>query len=87
LCYKMPMKQEEFLKKVEAVLIAKIGKIIAGSVLKNNLSRMNKPVPSMDKSDMQSLIENITKAVSLFESHNESKLINEELKDLLKILD
>jgi hypothetical protein len=83
----MPMKQEEFLKKVEALLIEKIGKIIAGSVLKNNLSKMNKPVPSMDKSDMQSLIENITKAVSLFESNNESKLINEELKDLLKILD
>jgi hypothetical protein len=83
----MPMKQEEFLKKVEALLIEKIGKIIAGSVLKNNLSKMNKPVPSMDKSDMQSLIENITKAVSLFESNNESKLINDELKDLLKILD
>jgi hypothetical protein len=81
------MKQEEFLQKVEAVLIAKIGKIIAGSVLKNNLAKMNKPVASMDKSDMQNLIENITKAVSLFESHDESKLINEELKDLLKILD
>ncbi len=83
----MPMKQEEFLKKVEAALTMKIGKIIAGSILKNNLAKMNKPVASLDKSDMQILVENITKAVSLFESKNESKMVNEDLKNLLETFD
>jgi len=77
------MKQDEFLKKVEAVLQMRIGKIVANSVLKNNLAKMNKPVESLSRNDMETLIENITKGVQLFESKDESKLLNKELKDLL----
>jgi hypothetical protein len=81
------MKQEEFLKKVEASLIARIGTIVGSSVLKNNLSKINKIAANMNKDDMQVLIENITKAVQLFESKDESKLLNADLKQLLKTLD
>ena len=77
------MKQDEFLKKVEAVLQMRIGKIVANSVLKNNLAKMNKPVESLSRNDMETLIENITKGLQLFESKDESKLVNKELKDLL----
>jgi len=77
------MKQDEFLKKAEAVLQMRIGKIVANSVLKNNLAKMNKPVESLSRNDMETLIENITKGVQLFESKDESKLVNKELKDLL----
>ena len=77
------MKQDEFLKKVEAVLQMRIGKIVANSVLKNNLAKMNKPVESLSRNDMETLIEDITKGVQLFESKDESKLVNKELKDLL----
>jgi hypothetical protein len=77
------MKQDEFLKKVEAVLQMRIGKIVANSVLKNNLAKMNKPVESLSRNDMETLIENITKGVQLFGSKDESKLVHKELKDLL----
>lgn len=81
------MKQEDFLKKVEAILNTRIGNIAAGSILKNNLSKMNKAVASLDESDMQILIESIIESVRLFESNDESELIKEDLKDLLKKFD
>jgi archaellum component FlaG (FlaF/FlaG flagellin family) len=81
------MKQEEFLKKVEAALNVRIGTNIANSILKKNIAIINKPVENLDKNDMQILIENVIKNVRLFESNNESKLIDGDLKDLLKTFD
>lgn len=81
------MKQDEFLKKIEAALSMRIGNIIAGSILKSNLLKLNKAVESMNRNDMQILVENITKSVQVFASKDESKLINEDLKELVKRLD
>jgi hypothetical protein len=81
------MNQEEFLKKIESALAMRIGHSMAGSLLKNNVSKMKKPVGKLDTSDMLILIENITQAVRLFERKDESQLINEDLQALLKTLE
>ena len=78
--------QEEFLKKVEAALKLRIGAIIAGSILKNNLSKMNKTTASLTREDCQVLVDNIVKAVSLFEAKDESKLVQNDLESLLNTL-
>jgi hypothetical protein len=78
--------QDEFLKQVETVLNTRIGTIIASSILKNNLSKLNKSPSSMTKDDGKAFIENIVKAVSLFETHNESKVVRSELEKLLNLL-
>ncbi len=79
-------KQDEFLKQVGTVLNTRIGTIIASSILKNNLSKLNKSPSSMTKDDGKIFIENIVKAVSLFETHNESKEVRFELEKLLNLL-
>jgi hypothetical protein len=79
-------KQDDFLKQVETILNNSIGTIIASSVLKNNLSKLNKSPSSMTKEDGKIFVENIVKAVSLFETHNESKVIRTELEKLLNML-
>ncbi len=79
-------KQDEFLKQVGTVLNTRIGTIIASSILKNNLSKLNKSPSSMTKEDGKIFIENIVKAVSLFETHNESKEVRSELEKLLNLL-
>ncbi len=79
-------KQDEFLKQVGTVLNTRIGTIIASSILKNNLSKLNKNPSSMTKDDGKIFIENIVKAVTLFETHNESKEVRSELEKLLNLL-
>ncbi|MGE5173818.1 MAG: hypothetical protein ACM3MD_08315 [Betaproteobacteria bacterium] len=80
-------KGEEFIKQVETILNNRIGKIIAVSVLKNNLSKLNKNAASLTKEDGKVLAENIVKAVSLFETKDESKLIKADLEKLLAMLE
>ncbi len=79
-------KQDEFLKQVGTILNTRIGTIIASSILKNNLSKLNKSPSSMTKDDGKIFIENIVKAVSLFETRNESKEVKYELEKLLNLL-
>ncbi len=87
LCYHGAMgKQEDFVSQVEIVLNTRIGKIIAGSVLKNNLSKLNKNVASITKEDGIVLVNNIVKAVALFETKNESQQIKADLEKLLALL-
>ncbi len=40
----------------------------------------------MTKDDGKILIENVVKAVTLFETHNESKVVRSELEKLLNLL-
>jgi hypothetical protein len=77
------IKQDEFFKQVETILKTRIGPIITGSVLKNNLSKINKNPASMTKEDLKIFAENIVKAISLFESRDESKVVRDELEKLL----
>ncbi len=79
-------KQDEFLKQVGIILNTRIGTIIASSILKNNLSKLNKSPSSMTKDDGKIFIENIVKAVSLFETRNESKEVRSDLEKLLNML-
>ncbi len=80
-------KQEEFIKQVEILLNTRIGKIIAGSVLNNNLSKLNKDAASLTREDGKVLAENIVKAVALFQTTDESKQIKADLEKLLTMLD
>lgn len=80
-------KQDDFLKQVGSILNARIGVIIASSILKNNLSKLNKNPASLTKDDGKIFVENIVKAVSLFETRDESKLVREDLEKLLQMLD
>ncbi len=79
-------KQDEFLKQVGTILNTRVGTIIASSILKNNLSKLNKSPSSMTRDDGKIFVENIVKAVSLFETHNESKEVRSELEKLLNLL-
>ncbi len=79
-------KQDEFLKQVGTILNTRIGAIIASSVLKNNLSKLNKSPSSMTKEDGKIFVENVVKAVSLFETRDESKVVRAELEKLLNML-
>ncbi len=80
-------KQEEFINQVELLLKRRIGTVIAGSVLKNNLAKLNKDVPSMTKEDGKLLSKNILNAISLFAAEDESKIVGTELEKLLPMLD
>lgn len=80
-------KQEEFIKQVETILNIRIGKVMAGSVLKNNLSKLNKNSASLTREDGKVLVENIVKAVSLLGTKDESTLIKADLEKLLAMLD
>jgi hypothetical protein len=80
-------KQDEFLKQAGTILNTRIGTIIASSVLKNNLSKLNKSPSSITKEDGKLFVENIVKAVSLFETRDESKVVRSELEKLLNMLD
>ncbi len=87
LCYDSAMgKQEEFVSQVETVLNTRVGKIIASSVLKNNLSKLNKNVANITKEDGVVLVNNLVKAVALFETKDESKQIKADLEKLLALL-
>ncbi len=78
------MQNAEFIKAVESRLTAAVGTIIAQSVMKNNLAKLNKDVQSLTADDRVLLIGNIVKAVSLFETKNESTVLKSELENLLK---
>jgi len=80
-------KPSEFLNKVETALNLRIGNIIAGSVLKNNLLKLKKDPSSLTAEDCKVLVEHIVKAVSLFVTKDESRSIKVELEDLLKTLE
>lgn len=80
-------KQEEFIKNVETALNKRIGGIISGSILKNSLSKINKPVAGMNKEDCKALIELIAKSVTLFESQGEANIVKSDLESILKIVD
>jgi hypothetical protein len=79
-------KQDEFIKQVQTVLQARCGTIAASSVIKNNLPKLMKEVGSITKEDGQVLIENITKAVSLFQTKDEVYQIKEALGKILPML-
>ncbi len=78
-------KGEEYIKQVETILSARIGKIIGDSILKNNLSKLNKDAASITKEDCKVLAGHIVKAVSLFETKDESKQIKADLEKLESI--
>ena len=80
-------KGEEFIKQVETILNNRIGKVMAGSVLNNNLAKLNKDLANLTKEDGKVLVENIVKAVSLFGTADESKQIKADLEKLLTRLD
>jgi hypothetical protein len=77
-------KPEEILKKIEAVLNMRVGKIVTGSILKSNLTKMNKDVGKLSMEDFKILVENMVKSVSLFESKDKSNLVRADLENLLK---
>ncbi len=81
------LKQEEFVKQVETILSKRIGEINALSILKNNLSKLNKSVPNMTKDDGKLLVENIVKAITLFATKDESRLAKIELEKIINMLD
>jgi ribosomal protein S20 len=79
--------QEEYLKNVETVLSKRLGNIVTRSILKNNLAKINKAVTALTREDCKGFVENIVKAVSLFETQDEAKLVRSDLEKQLRILD
>lgn len=78
--------QAEFIKEVEIALNKRIGSIISGSILKNNLTKMNKPVASMTREDCKALIESIAQSVALFESKGGANLVKADLEKILQTM-
>ncbi len=81
------LKKEEFVKQVETILTNRVGEIIARSVLKNNLSKLNKDVSNMTRDDCRLLIKNIVQAITLFSTPDESRLAKIELEKIIDKLD
>jgi ribosomal protein S20 len=79
--------QEEYLKNVEISLSKRLGNIVTRSILKNNLAKIDKEVTVLTREDCKGLVENIVKAVSLFETQDEAQLVRSELEHQLRILD
>ncbi len=79
-------KGDEFIKQVQTVLKTHCGTIAATSILKNNLPKLKKEVASITKDDGQELIKNITSAVSLFQTKDETDRIKEALGKILPLL-
>jgi hypothetical protein len=77
-------KGEEFIKKVEAILNLRIGAILTGSILKTNLSKLNKDTKSLTAEDCRVLVDDIVKAATIFVTPGESKLVHSALTNLLK---
>lgn len=76
------MTGEEFTKKTESKLISAVGAALAKSILKNNLG--NRDVGKLTEEDRRVLIENIIKAVALFETTDAVTRLKGELENLLK---
>jgi hypothetical protein len=79
-------KREEFIKQTESILHTRVGVIIGKTILKNNLSKLNKDVASISTDDAKILINNIEKSVSVFQTKDEAKLIKTELEKSLPML-
>ena len=87
LCFQIQLRmtrEEEFIKKIEAILNLRIGAILASSTLKNNLSKLNKSTDSLTAEDCRTLIDDIVKATAIFVTPGESKLVQSDLTKLLK---
>lgn len=87
LCFQIQLRmtrEEEFIKKIEAILNLRIGAILASSTLKNNLSKLNKSRDSLTAEDCRTLIDDIVKATAIFVTPGESKLVQSDLTKLLK---
>jgi len=74
---------DTFIKQVDIVLKNRIGAAIAGSILKNNISKLNTNVSSLTKQECQVFIEHIVNAITLFVSYDESKQVKIELDKIL----
>ncbi len=77
-------KEEEFIKNVESILNLRIGAILTGSILKNNLSKLNKDIKSLTADDCRVLVDNIVKSTTIFVTPGEAKLVQSALTNLLK---
>jgi hypothetical protein len=77
-------KEEEFMKNVESILNLRIGAILTGSILKNNLSKLNKDIKNLTADDCRVLVDNIVKATTIFVTPSEAKLVQSALTNLLK---
>ncbi len=74
---------EEFIKQVEIVLKNRIGAIIAGTVLKKNVSKLRANVPGLTKEEGKIFVEHVLQTLSLFVSGDESKQLRAELGKIL----
>jgi hypothetical protein len=70
---------KEFIKQVEIFLNTRIGAILTRYVLKNNASKLLIVASRITTDDAKAFIEHIVKAISLFVSSDESKLVKAEL--------
>ncbi len=78
------MKPEEFVQHVSAILNARIGAVIAGSIMKNNLAKIKKDAQTLSPMDCRTLVENIVKSVAVFETKEETRQVQTDLEKLLE---
>lgn len=82
--YNIMSKQAEFVKKVEVVLNARIGPVLATSTLNYYISKLDKDVASLTAEDCKALAENLLNSASLFVTKEEAKLIRFDLENLVR---
>ena len=82
--YNIMSKQAEFVKKVEVVLNARIGPVLATSTLNYYISKLDKDMARLTAEDCRALAENLLSSASLFVTKEEAKLIRFDLENLVR---
>ncbi len=75
---------EEFIKKIENVLQTRMGTIVGSSILKNQLAKLNKEPRALLHEDCDTLLHNIIKSASVFQTEIELARTKSDLGQVRK---
>ncbi len=73
----------ELVAQIEAVTGKFVGQIVCQSIMRNQLSKLNKDKTALTSEDCKTLAQNIQRAVSLFVTKEEAGRLQSEMDTLL----
>jgi hypothetical protein len=76
-------KGPDFIAQLEVIMGRFIGQIVCQSIIRNQLSKLNKDMADLTANDCKTLTQNILRAVSLFVTKEEAGRLQIELDKLL----
>ncbi len=75
-------KGNDFVAQLEVAIGKFVGKIVCKSIVKNQLSKLNKDTAALAATDCKTLIQNIQRAVALFVTKEEAATLQSEMDRL-----